>query len=386
MREHRFSIFMGSLLLISFSLFACSSHNDTGAELNPNSSEAQLDYIKLPPGFSISLFADNVQNARQMSLAPGGVVFVGTMSAGNVYAVIYDSTTYKANRILKIANGLSMPNGVAYHNSDLYVAEVNRIIRYDDILNHLENPPSPKIINDQYPSDAHHGAKYIKFGPDGKLYVPEGVPCNICKPGKKIYGTITRMNPDGSNMEIIEYGIRNTVGFDWNPHTNVLWFTDNGRDLLGDNSPPDELNRAPEIGLHFGYPYLHGKGTWDPQYGEEGKKMNITFTTPVQELGPHVASLGMLFYTGNMFPDQYKNNIFIAEHGSWNRSEKIGYRVTMVKLNGSEATSYKPFAKGWLQPGGAVMGRPVALLQLPDGSLLISDDYAGRIYRITYSD
>jgi glucose/arabinose dehydrogenase len=387
MKRYIIRLIKSFYLLIGLSLLACTTYNGPGPRTNTNNNSADLSYIKLPDGFSISLFADHVNNARQMTLADNEVVFVGSVSAGNVYAIPYDTTNYAAKRVITIASGLNMPNGVAFRDGNLYVAEVDKIIRYDNILQHLDNPPEPKVINDQYPSDRHHGAKYIKFGPDGKLYVPEGVPCNICKPDRDIYGTITRMNADGTGMEIIERGIRNTVGFDWNPATKVLWFTDNGRDLLGDNSPPDELNRAPKVGLHFGYPYLHGKNTWDPKYGNEGKNMNITFTTPAQELGPHVASLGMIFYTGRMFPKEYQNNILIAEHGSWNRSEKIGYRVTIVTLDGDNITSsYKPFAEGWLQPNSAVLGRPVALLQLPDGSVLVSDDYSDRIYRITYSD
>jgi len=237
------------------------------------------------------------------------------------------------------------------------------------------------LINDQYPDDTQHGWKYIAFGPDDKLYVPVGAPCNICLSSDSIYASITRMNPDGSNKEIFAHGIRNTVGFDWHPADSVLWFTDNGRDWLGDNQPPDELNRVYEENLHFGYPFCHGKEIEDPEYGEQ-RNCN-EFEKPVQKLGPHVAALGMIFYTGEMFPETYENKILIAEHGSWNRTKPIGYRVMLVKLDGNQPVSYTPFANGWLQ-GNKAWGRPVDILQLPDGSILVSDDSAGVIYRIYY--
>jgi glucose/arabinose dehydrogenase len=212
-----------------------------------------------------------------------------------------------------------------------------------------------------------------------------GAPCNICESENDIFASITRMNPDGSNREIIAHGVRNSVGFDWHPETGEFWFTNNGRDMLGDNKPPDELNHLTETGQHFGYPYYHGNGIWDPEFGDRGKKMNRDFKNPAQALGPHVAALGMHFYTGSMFPEKYKNQVLIAEHGSWNRSKKIGYRITMVTLKNGQAESYKPFVDGWLGENESVWGRPVDLLQLPDGSMLISDDYGGIIYRLTYN-
>ncbi len=338
--------------------------------------------IKLPSGFKIDVYA-NVPGARSMAMSKSGILFVGTRGAGKVYAVIDTNNDKKADRVLTIAEGLDTPNGVALHNGDLYVAEISRVIKFPDIENHLENPPSPVVVNDSFPTARHHGWKFIKFGPDGKLYVPVGAPCNICKSEDERFASIMRMNPDGSDLEVYEHGIRNTVGFDWSPVDGVLWFTDNGRDMLGDNVPPDELNRAPEKGMNFGYPYLHGKDIRDPEYGQ-GVDLS-QFTKPVMELGPHVAALGMEFYTGNMFPAKYKNSIFIAEHGSWNRSQKIGYRVMFVKVDGNIAVSKEPFAEGWLQ-GESVSGRPVDVEQMSDGSLLVSDDYAGMIYRISYGD
>ena len=255
------------------------------------------------------------------------------------------------------------------------------MLRYDDIEERQKNPPQPVLVSDRFPRDRQHGWKFIAFGPDGDLYVPVGAPCNICEPDVDRYAALMRMKPDGSNLEVFARGIRNTVGFDWHPQTKELWFTDNGRDRQGDNVPPDELNHAPKAGLHFGYPYCHGGDIPDPEYGK--KKPCSEFTPPAQNLGPHVAALGMRFYTGSIFPAEYRNQIFIAEHGSWNRSTPIGYRVMVVELKGNQAVSYRPFAQGWLQ-GNRAWGRPVDVLVMPDGALLISDDEAGAIYRITY--
>ena len=283
-----------------------------------------------------------------------------------------------------LAEGLDMPNGVAFRNGSLYVAEVSRVLRYDNIEAKLENPPAPVVVNDKFPSDRAHGWKYIKFGPDGKLYVPVGMPCNVCnKEGEdERYGTIMRMEPDGSQLEIFAKGVRNTVGFAWHPETGELWFTDNGLDWLGDDIPPDELNRAPRKGMHFGFPFCHGGDIPDPEFG--GLRNCSEFTPPEIKLGPHVAALGMTFYTGTMFPEEYRNQIFIAEHGSWNRKIPIGYRVSLVRLENGTAVSYEPFAEGWLQ-GLAAWGRPVDVLVMPDGALLVSDDKNNAIYRISYS-
>ena len=349
---------------------------------NENLNNGNPSDIKLPPGFKIEVYADNVPNARSMTLSPEGVLFVGTRES-RVYAVVDTNKDYKADNVITIASGLNSPNGVAFRNGSLYVAEISKVWRYDNIENNLNNPPDPVLISDGFPTDGHHGWKFIAFGPDNKLYVPVGAPCNIClRDDDERYASIMRMNPDGSELEVFAHGIRNTVGFTWHPGTQELWFTDNGRDMLGDNVPPDELNRAPSAGLHFGYPFVHGGDIPDPEFGE-GTDIN-QYVKPVQKLGPHVAALGMRFYTGNMFPEEYRNQIFIAEHGSWNRSKKIGYRVMLVKLNGNEAVSYEPFAEGWLQ-GDAVSGRPVDVLVMPDGSMLVSDDYGGVIYRIIYS-
>ncbi|MDD5772691.1 MAG: sorbosone dehydrogenase family protein [bacterium] len=339
--------------------------------------EISLDKIKLPKGFQIDIYADNVKGARSMVMSPGGTLFIGTRNIGNVYAVLDKNKDNKADEIITIAKDLNMPNGVAFKDGALYVAEINRILRYDDIEDRLKNPPEPIIVNDSFPKDTHHGWKFIRFGPDGMLYVPVGAPCNVCEKSDKRYASIMRMNPDGSGLEIFAEGVRNTVGFDWNPGTKELWFTDNGRDWLGDDTPPDELNYAPGKGLHFGFPYVHGKAIMDPDLGNGHKPEE--FVPPAIELGPHVAALGMRFYTGKMFPEKYKNQIFIAEHGSWNRSIPIGYRVTLVELEGNKPVKYEVFADGWIG-----WGRPVDVLVMPDGALLVSDDKADAIYRISY--
>ena len=364
--------------IIFLTAFGCSKGTD------PGGGDGNLEMIKLPAGFTIEVFAENVDNARSLALSPNGTLFIGTREAGNVYAVIDNNNDHKADEVITIARGLNMPNGVAFRDGALYVAEVNRIRRYNNIEANLNNPPAPEIISENFPSDTHHGWKFIRFGPDGKLYVPVGAPCNIClRDDDPRYASITRLNPDGSGFEIYARGVRNTVGFDWEPTSGDLWFTDNGRDNLGDNMPPDELNRAPIEDMHFGYPFCHGKNISDPQLGNQQPCAN--FTQPAMELGPHVASLGMRFYTGDMFPDTYKRQIFIAEHGSWNRSTPIGYRVTLVRLNGNQAVSYETFAEGWLQNSNA-WGRPVDVLVMPDGALLVSDDRADVVYRISYQE
>ena len=366
------------LMIFTLFLLGCES------KIPSIQSGKEVSFIKVPDGFHIEVYADNVDGAREMTLSPNGIIYVGTRN-GKVHAVLDRNNDHVADTVITILKGLNSPNGVAWRDGSLYVGEINRVTRYDDIDNHLDNPPTPVVINDQFPSDQHHGQKYIAFGPDGKFYIPVGAPCNICEPDPRRYANLQRMDADGNNREIYATGIRNTVGFDWDPETGDLWFTDNGRDLLGDNKPPDELNHTTKSGQNFGYPYLHGNDIWDPQYGDKGKNMNVDFTTPAQELDPHVASLGMHFYRGHMFPAKYHHQIFIAEHGSWNRSEKIGYRVTLVTLDQNrKPITYEPFAEGWLQGSNTVVGRPVALLELPDGSLLVSDDYGDRIYRIWY--
>jgi glucose/arabinose dehydrogenase len=340
-----------------------------------------LDLIKLPAGFKIELYAADIPNARSMVMSPGGILFVGTRKAGNVYAVVDRDGDFRADEVITLLKGLNMPNGVAFRQGSLYVAEVNRILRFDRIEDRLHSPPAPVVVNDTFPRDKHHGWKYIAFGPDGRLYVPVGAPCNICEKEDRRYATIMRMQPDGSRLEIFAHGVRNTVGFDWHSKTGDLWFTNNGRDWMGDNLPPDTLHHAPQKGLHFGFPYCHGGDIPDPEYGQ--KRSCDEFSAPALKLGAHVASLGMKFYSGSMFPSRYRHQIFIAEHGSWNRSVPIGYRISLAVSENQLPMRYEIFAEGWLQ-GDKAWGRPVDVLILKDGSLLVSDDRAGAIYRITY--
>ncbi len=346
----------------------------------PGQTPLPLEKIKLPPGFAIELVA-LVPNARAMTWGERGTLFVGSVQ-GRVYAVSMPARGTDPATVRTVVTGLREPAGVAFRDGALYVSAVSRIVRFDAIESRLDNAPIPVVVSERFPSDGHHGRKFIAFGPDGKLYVPVGAPCNICEPDPERYTLISRIQPDGTGYEIVARGVRNSVGFDWHPQSKELWFTDNGRDWLGDDAPPDELNRVTRAGQHFGYPSCHGSGIADPDYGHKRKCADTI--APVQALDAHVAALGMRFYTGTQFPAAYRNQVFIAEHGSWNRSRKSGYRVTLVKLDASgRALAYEPFAQGWLD-GEQAWGRPADVLVAPDGSLLVSDDLAGAIYRIFY--
>jgi glucose/arabinose dehydrogenase len=341
----------------------------------------KLALIELPEGFSIDVYASGVENARQLALGDQGTVFAGSRKAGKVHAVVDRDGDHVADHVYLVDEDLSMPSGVEFRQGSLYVGAVDRILRYDDIENRLDQPPEPAIVSDAFPDKTHHGWKYLRFGPDGLLYVPLGAPCNVCdEPG---YAQIRRIAADGSGMEVYAQGVRNSVGLAFHPDTAELWLTDNGRDLMGDDMPGDELNHAPQSGMHFGYPYCHQGDTPDPEFGQ-GKSCS-DYTQPALTLGAHVAALGLTFYSGNLFPAGYRGQLFIAQHGSWNRSEKSGYNILLVrfgedgKVSGSEV-----FASGWLQ-GQKNWGRPNDVLQMPDGSLLVPDDQAGVIYRIAYS-
>lgn len=349
--------------------------------------EEYLDKIQLPDGFEISLYASDVPRARSLAVADDGVVYVGSRGnyqgkpVGNVYAVLDRDGDFIADQVITIAEGLNTPNGVALRDGDLYVAEISRILRFDNIGQQLDNPPEPVIVTDDYPTATHHGWKFIAFGPDDKLYVPVGAPCNTCE-SEDIFATITRLDPDGENREIYARGIRNTVGFDWHPDTGELWFTENSRDLMGDTVPPDELNRAPEPGLHFGFPYRYGNSLDDPDF--ETDRDPDSFAAPMVEFPAHNAPLGMRFYTGESFPEDYRNDIFVALHGSWNRSPPAGYQLRRIDLEGDEITDQTVFASGWLVDD-RYWGRPVDVAIMNDGSLLVSDDHANVIYRIHYT-
>jgi glucose/arabinose dehydrogenase len=344
-------------------------------------SELMLEHLKLPTGFSVAIFASGVPNARQMANGERGTLFVGSRSAGNVYAVLDSDEDHHADRVVVIARNLYMPSGVAYRLGTLYVAEVNRIIAFDDIERNLEAPHEPRIVYERLPNDSHHGWKFIDFGSDGKLYFAVGAPCNVCSVDDP-YGTIQRLDISDGTTEVVARGIRNTVGFAWHPNTEELWFTDNGRDMMGDDMPAGEINRITETGQYFGFPFVHGGTVRDPKFGQDASLSD--FIKPAFALGAHVAPLGPLFYVGRQFPKQYQGNLFIAEHGSWNRSQKSGYRIMRAQFDHEgNIARYEPFMTGWLL-GEAHWGRPVAMVESSDGSILVSDDYAGVIYRISY--
>lgn len=345
-------------------------------------SSDDTDNLTLPEGFEITVFAQ-VDEARHMTLGDEGTIFIGTRVNSQVYAIRDTDGDYIADEQYIIDGDLLLPNGVLFHEGDLYVATVTELLRYDDIENHLDNPPEPVVIT-TFPDEAWHGHRTIGRSPDNKLVISIGSPCNVCET-QDPFGTLAQLDFDGSNFEILARGIRFSVGFDWHPETGDLWFTDNGRDELGDDLPPDELNHLSEIGQNFGFPYCHGGFVIDDTFGNDGDCND--YTAPAQNLGAHVAPLGMIFYTGDMFPEEYVNQVFIAEHGSWNRTPPSGYRVTLVRFDeDGNALSYEPFITGWLDDETAVFsGRPVGLLQLEDGSLLISTDAGSTIYRVTYS-
>ena len=336
-----------------------------------------VDDIKLPDGFKIEEYA-TVPNARSLALGDNGTVFVSTRRGRTVFAVVADGDGVETIELLA---GLNSPNGIAYHDGDLYVAEIDRVTRYTDIESNLREGPEAEVLAIDLPSENHHGWRYIGFGPDGKLYISIGAPCNICE--EDGFGQIIRMNADGSEREVFAEGVRNSVGITWHPQTGHLWFTDNGRDMLGDDIPPDELNHASETGQHFGFPYCHAGEILDPRFGPGRDCSN--YRPPAQKMGAHVAPLGLKFYTGTMFPSEFQGTLFIAEHGSWNRSKKTGYRIGMVKFENGMPAGVEPFATGWLV-NKSVSGRPVDLLILRDGSMLVSDDHAGKLYRISYTE
>lgn len=351
---------------------------DNKSTLNNPSTSDSIPGLVTPPGFEITYFAQDVVGARSLTQnQDSSLIFVGTRGK-NLYAVVDQDKNGVGEKTIVIRSDLDTPNGVAYKDGDLYVAEVSRILRFPKIDSTYTTNPAYEVVYDQLPKDKHHGWKYIAFGPDGLLYIPIGAPCNVCE-DRGVYSRMITLNLETKEVKTYATGIRNTVGFDWSPSDRTLYFTDNGRDLLGDDLPPDELNHAPKIGLDFGFPRCHGNNLRDPQYGTaDGCALH---TKPLVELGPHVAALGMKFYRGQMFPPDYKHKIVIAEHGSWNRRDPIGYRLTLVD---PVARTYSDFVTGWLV-GGESWGRPVDLLELLDGSLLISDDLGGSLYRLSYT-
>ena len=360
------------------------ANNTSTASADTPDDPFPLETLKLPAGFSIKVFADKLPGARFMAQGDDGTIFVGSKGFGNVYAVIPNKDGTGIARKLTLLSELDEPNGVAFHQGALYVAEVGRILRYDDIEDHLEQPPEPVIVKDNLPSMRWHGYKTIDVGPDNKLYVAIGMPCNTCnyRQTNPLLGTIMRMKLDGNDFEPYAIGIRNSVGFTWHPESHALWFSDNGQDLLGDNTPPDEINYAPKAHMDFGFPYVFGHNIIAPDYTTQHIN-TANFTPPAFALPAHVAPLGVRFYTGQQFPKEYQNQLFVALHGSWNRSKKTGYEILMLTVEGDRIVKSQPFVTGWLQ-GQEAWGRPVHLLVQPDGSLLISDDFKGAIYQVTY--
>ncbi|HEV8673169.1 MAG TPA: PQQ-dependent sugar dehydrogenase [Methylomirabilota bacterium] len=336
------------------------------------------DTIKVPAGFKVELWASGLSNARAMTLGSKGTLFVSSRVVGNVYALVDKAGK---REVKTIAKGLELPNGVAFRDGALYVAAQNRILKYEGIEDRLDSPGEPAVVIDSLPKHGPHGWKYLAFGPDGKLYFNIGAPCNICLP-PETNANISRINPDGTGFEYVARGVRNSVGFDWHPATKELYFANHGRDWLGEDVPNDTLHQVSSRSVpHFGYPFCHQGDILDPEFGR-GRACS-EFNPPLLKLGPHVAPIGMAFYVGSMFPPEYQNRIFIAERGSWNRKEKVGFRVVMVTLMTGQPPKHEVFAEGWLQ-GDQFWGRPVYPYVMPDGALLVSDDYAGAIYRITY--
>jgi glucose/arabinose dehydrogenase len=377
------------------SVLALSGALATGVAVSGRQTTSPVDRLTVPAGFNLGVFAENVENARQMVLGPKGTVFVGSRTAGKVHAVVDANGDHKADRVVVIAKGLDQPNGLALRNGALYVATASRLLRFDDIEGHLDAPPAPVTVLADLPNPkTGHTWKFIAFGPDDMLYMSIGAPCNVCA-SPPLVSAIVRMKPDGSGMETFAEGVRNSVGFDWHPATRALWFTDNGRDMLGEDVPNDELNVAAKPGLHFGFPFCHQGDVADPEFGKQ-RACSAT-ESPVQKLGPHVAAIGMAFYTGAMFPAKYKNAAIIALHGSWNRATPSGYKVMAAHTDGARVTAYEPLVDGFLPgitsgsaPGGwgagkAAIGRPADVLQMPDGSILISDDAGNRLIRVSYA-
>jgi glucose/arabinose dehydrogenase len=345
-------------------------------------SDIPINKLKLPPGFKIEVWATGMPGARAMALGDNGKVYIGTRAIGRVYEVT-DNGKERTSRV--VVDKLVQPAGVAFNNGSLYVMAIDKVLRFDGIDKNASVTPVDLTAKFNLPPNQHHNWKYIAFGPDGKLYVPFGAPCNICEPPTAEYAQIRRYNPDGSGMEVLATGVRNSVGFDWHPTTKQLWFTNHGRDWMGDNTPNDTLNLMSKTGLNFGFPYCHQGNLPDNLITKANACQGVE--QPVALMGPHVATMGIKFYTGNMFPPEYKNAALIARKGSWNRNQKVGFDVVMVKAgNDGKNPKITPFITGFMNPADqSFWGRPAYLMQMSDGSMLVSDEQLGAIYRVTYS-
>ena len=341
-----------------------------------------IDRIKLPPGFKVEVWATGLPGGRAMARGDDGKIYVGTRAIGRVYEV----TDAGGQRTVRtVVDKLNQPSGVAFRNGSLYVMAIDKALRYDGIEKNPGVSPVDMTAAFNLPPLQHHNWKYIAFGPDGKLYVPFGAPCNICELPTQEYAQIRRYNPDGSGMEVLATGVRNSVGFDWHPVTKELWFSNHGRDWMGDDSPNDTLLRLGKTGQFFGFPHCHQGNLPDPDVKKDNACAGVE--KPVALMGPHAATMGVTFYTGNMFPAEYRNVAFNARKGSWNRTKKIGYDVVVIRANpdGSNA-KVEPFMTGFMNEADqSFWGRPAYLMQMPDGSMLVSDEQVGAIYRVTYS-
>ncbi len=343
--------------------------------------EIPIASFQLPPGFKAEIWATGMPGARAMARGADGKIYIGTRGIGRVYEVT-DAGAQRTSRV--VVDKLVQPSGVAFANGSLYVMAIDKVLRYDGIETNSGVAAVDMTAAFKLPKEQHHNWKYIAFGPDNKLYVPFGAPCNICEPGPE-YAQIRRYNADGSGMEVIARGVRNTQGFTWHPTTKEMWFTDHGRDWMGDDTPEDELNRMPAAGANFGFPYCHANGVVDGDFKKDKACDGVTL--PVQTMGPHAAAMGAHFYTGNMFPAEYQNMLFVARKGSWNRTKKFGYDVVTVKVDADgKNPKITPFMTGFLNPANdSFSGRPTYFLQMPDGALLVTDEQLGAIYRISYA-
>jgi glucose/arabinose dehydrogenase len=353
-----------------------------GKMVSTAASDIPLSKLNLPPGFKAEIWATGMPGARAMARAPSGKIFVGTRGIGRVYELT--DAGPGARTVRTVVDKLNQPAGVEFNNGSLYVMAIDKVLRFDGIESNPSVAASDITQAFALPREQHHNWKYIRFGPDGKLYVPFGAPCNICEQGPE-YAQIRRYNPDGSGMEVLARGVRNTVGFDFHPVTKELWFSNHGRDWMGDDSPDDTFNKLSGVGQNFGFPYCHSGTMADKDIKKDNPCNGVA--KPVALMGPHTAVMGVHFYTGNMFPAEYKNMALVARKGSWNRTQKSGYDVVMVKANndGSDA-KVTPFITGFMNAAdNSFWGRPAYMLQLPDGSLLLSDEQLGAIYRISYS-
>lgn len=341
--------------------------------------EKNLKAVKLPKGFKIEVYASGVNSARQMAWGDKGTLFVGSFGVGTVYAITDKGGKKEVKTVL---TGLKMPTGVAFRDGALYVADIDKILKYENAEASLDKMPQGKVVYGDMPNYVAHGWKYLTFDKEGRLYVPFGPPCNVCLPPTSL-SQVRRVNPDTGEAELIAIGVRNSVGGAIDPRSGDYWFSENARDWVSDDMPSDKLNHVAKIGAHYGYPYCHQGDMLDPKYGKGHKCSD--FTPPALKLGAHVAPLGMKFYSGKQFPAEYANNLFIAEHGSWNRHKYQGARIMRVTTDpAGKNVKQEVFASGWINGDQSYTGRPADILLAPDGSMLVADDWAGAIYRISY--